>query len=123
MLQVQTKVKIIDNSGALKARCINIYEGKSSGTGSIILVSIQKVQTKLVKKVKILKGEIYKALTVRTCFKRSSKFQEYVSFDVNAVILLNKQGLPLGSRILGPVPFQLRTIKKMKILTMCSNIV
>ena len=120
---MQTKVRIIDNSGALQARCIKIYDGNLSGTGSIILISVQKVQTKFVKKIKILKGEIYKALVVRTKFKKNSRFQEYVSFNENSVILLNKMGLPMGNRLVGPVPFILRSKKKVKILSMCSSVI
>lgn len=105
MIQQQTILNVSDNSGAKTAKCIKVLNGfkKKTGTiGDIITISIKKLrETKKVSKVK--KGEIYKALIIRT--KKATKNSHcYSSFSDNAVILLDKQNNFIGTRIIGPVP-------------------
>lgn len=121
MIQTQTQLKIIDNSGVKKGQAIKIYKGKSSKIGDIILITVKQVQTKL--KTKILKGDLYKALVVRTKYKNKDKSANYTSFDENSVILLKNKNLPVASRILGPVPLQLRQNKQLKIISLASYII
>lgn len=121
MIKVQTQLKIIDNSGAKKGQAIKIYKGKSGKIGDIILVSIKQTQPR--SKHKITKGNIFKALIVRTKYKNKNLINNYISFDENSIILLNNQKLPIASRILGPIPSQLRKNKQLKVLSLASTII
>lgn len=121
MIQVQTKLKVIDNSGVKKGQAIKIYQGKSGKIGDIILISVKQVQSK--SKINILKGNLYKALIVRTKYKNKGIDSNYTSFDENSIVLLKNQNLPVASRILGPVPLQLRKNKQLKIISLASYII
>lgn len=121
MIQVQTQLKVIDNSGVKKGQAIKIYQGKQGSVGDIIQISVKQLQTKT--KLKILKGNIFKALIVRTKYKTKNLLHQYVSFNENSIILLNNQQVPLASRILGPVPSHLRKNKHVKILSLASTII
>jgi large subunit ribosomal protein L14 len=121
MIKVQTKLKIIDNSGVKSGQVIKIYKGQSGQIGDIILISVKYVKSKT--KLKISKGNIYKALIIRTKYKKKDLIGNQISFDENSAILLNKQNLPIASRILGPVPVQLRKNKQFKILSIASTII
>lgn len=97
MIFVSTIVKVSDNSGARLARCIHIYKKKKfASIGDMILVSIKTYNPK--KKIK--KGEMYLSLVIRV--KRFLNYNNgYIKFEDNAVVLLNKKFLPLGSRLFG----------------------
>lgn len=120
MIQMQTKLKIIDNSGAKIAQCIKPLGGfnRTYGyNGDILVVTIK--QLRLIRKVK--KSEVYFALVVRT--KKSSTFKDgsLSKFNENAIILLNSKKRILGTRLFGPVSKTLRKKKYLKILIMCGN--
>jgi large subunit ribosomal protein L14 len=120
MIQKQTKLKITDNTGAKKAQCIQIYKKKTATIGDFILLSIKKIKKKHTR-ISITKGSLFKALVIRTKFKRKNVFNHYITFNENSVILLNSQTKqPLGTRILGPVSFDLRKQKHCKILSLSS---
>jgi len=121
MIKNQTQLKIIDNSGAKKAKVIKIYKGKFGKIGDIVLISVRQVQSKT--KSKISKGTMFKALITRTKYKNKNLNNIYISFDENSAILLNNQKLPIASRILGPVPSQLRKNKQLKIISLASTII
>lgn len=121
MIKVQTQLKIIDNSGVKKGQVIKIYKGQSGKIGDIILISVKQVKSKT--KLKISKGDMYKALIIRTKYKNKNLIGNQISFDENSAILLNKQYLPVASRILGPVPIQLRKNKQLKIISLASTII
>jgi len=121
MISTQTKLKIIDNSGAKKAQTIKIYRGKSGRIGDIIQVSIKYVQAN--NKLKISKGSLWKALIVRSKANYRTFQNHYISFTENSIILLNQQHVPIASRILGPIPIQLRTQKQIKILSLASTLI
>lgn len=121
MIHVQTKLKVIDNSGAKKVQTIKIYRGKWGQVGDLIQISIKSVKAKT--KLKISKGSIWKALIVRSKYNRKNLLNHYLSFNENSVILLNNQNVPIASRILGPIPFFLRNQKQVKILALASTLI
>lgn len=120
MIQTETLLKVVDNTGAKKVKCIKVYKGKSASMGDIILISVRMVKSKY--KTKVKKGLISKALIIRTKFKKKNLRNNYISFNENSIILLNNQKVPMGTRILGPVPLELRNQKNLKILSLASNI-
>lgn len=106
MIQVQTILKIVDNSGAKTAKCIKILGGfkkKTSKLGDVIIVSVQKLRNKSKKTSKVKKREIYKALIIRTKTMTKTSNEVTVKFRENAAVLINKQGNPIGTRIIGPI--------------------
>lgn len=114
MIQQETILKVTDNSGAKTVRCIKILGGlkkKKISVGDIIVVSIKNLRNKAKKTSKVKKKEVYKALIIR--LKKNKKtadgFNTY--WKENSVALINKQGNPAGSRIIGPIP---KTLKKKK---------
>lgn len=121
MIHIQTKLKVIDNSGAKKVQTIKVYRGKWGQVGDIIQVSIKHVQTKI--KLKISKGSVWKALIVRSKSNKKTSLNNYLSFNENSVILLSNQNVPLASRILGPIPISLRSQKHVKILSLASTLI
>lgn len=121
MLQVQTQVKVIDNSGVKKGQTIKIYQGKQGSVGDIIQISVKQLQPRT--KLKLTKGDVLKALIVRTTYRAKNALNHYIAFDENSVILLNAQHVPLASRILGPIPLQLRQKKQVKILSLASTLI
>lgn len=116
MIQEQTLVKISDNSGAKIAKCIKVLGGfkkKYAKIGDFIIVSIKELRNKEKDNTKVKRGEVYKALVLRTkAIYNSKKLGSQIIFNENSVALINKQGNPIGTRILGPV---LRALKKKKI--------
>lgn len=126
MISIQTKLKVSDNSGVKKVQCIKTYNKNSKGRlGDIILVSIKalKMKTKLKEKINIKKGNIFKALIIRTAYNEKNMPENFIKFNENSVILLNSTGQPIATRILGPVTRNLRKNKKIKILSISSNII
>lgn len=123
MIKVQTQLKIADNSGVKKAQCIKIYKGQSAKIGDIVLVTVKKIKKKLKTKISISKGNLLKALVVRTKYKQKNLINNYTSFDENSIILLNNNNKVLGTRILGPISNQLRKKKQLKILSIASTII
>ena len=120
MLHRQTKVKIVDNTGGKLGNCLTTYKKRSGQIGDIILLSIRKIKAQSKQRIKLSKGDMYKALVVRTKVLTSNFSNTSIKFDQNAVILL-KNDKPLGSRIFGPVPLKLRKNKNFKII-MLANI-
>jgi large subunit ribosomal protein L14 len=126
MISAQSKLKVSDNSGVKKVQCIKTYNKKFKGRlGDIILVSIKalKIKTKLKEKLNIKKGNIFKALIVRTAYKEKNIPETFIKFSENSVILLNSSEQPIATRILGPITRSLRKNKKIKILSIASNII
>lgn len=124
MIQQQTILKVADNSGAKNVKCIKVLGGfkrKFAILGDIIVVSIQDLRNKSRNTSKVLKGEVYKAIVVRTKHKTIKKDSSLFFFNENAVSLLNKQGKPIATRIIGPIPKILKTNKFIKIATISSG--
>lgn len=127
MIQHQTVLKVADNSGAKTVRCIKILGGfkkKTAKLGDTIIVSVQNLRNKSKKTSKVKKKDVCKALIIRT--KSSYKKKDtgiFLRFNHNAVVLLNKQGNPMGTRVLGPVPKILQKKSFHKITSLTSGLI
>ena len=122
MIQMQSKLFVADNSGARKIQCIKVLGGskrRSASIGDIIVVSIKDA----IPRAKVKKGDVYKAVIVRT----SKDFQRLdgtsIRFDKNAAVLLDKQEEPIATRIFGPVTRELRSKKFMKIISLAPEVI
>ncbi len=114
MIQQQTVLKVTDNSGAKHVKCIKVLGGfkrKFAKLGNVIVVSVKSLRNKSKLTSKVKKGEIYKALIIKTKKKKMNKDGSHIFFNNNSVSLINKQNKPLASRILGPVSKSLRKSK------------
>ena len=117
MIQQQTILKVSDNSGAKSAKCIKVLGGfkkRFARLGNVVIVSIKELRNKSRKTSKVKKGEIYKALIIKTKTKQVNKDGSIFFFDNNSVSLINTQGKPLATRIIGPVPKKLKKGKYSK---------
>nr|QYC61955.1 ribosomal protein L14 [Guinardia striata] len=126
MIQQQTVLKVSDNSGAKYVKCIKVLGGfkrKFAFTGDVIVVSVLKLRNKSKFTSKVKKGDVYKALVLKT-----KKYKPSVSgfnnlFNENTVCLINKQGKPLFTRIFGQVPKTLKKHKWIKISNLSSGFI
>jgi large subunit ribosomal protein L14 len=117
MIQQQTILKVSDNSGAKTVKCIKVFGGfkkRFAKLGNVIIVSIKELRSKSRKTSKVKKGEVYKALIIKTKSKLINKDGSLTFFDNNSVSLINSQGKPLASRIVGPVSRKLKKGKYSK---------
>ena len=121
MVQQESQVKIADNSGARKALVIRVLGGSKrryAGLGDIVVVTIKDaIATGQVKK-----GEVVRAVIVRTAKETKRKDGSYIRFDENAVVIINEQGEPRATRIFGPVARELREKKYMKIVSLAPEV-
>nr|UXG56226.1 ribosomal protein L14 [Phytophthora kernoviae] len=122
MIQIQTKLKVNDNSGIKLGQCIKIYKRKVGKIGDTILISAKKLRLKKKKKIKIIKGDLFKALIIHTSYQKKSTIGNMIKFDKNCIIILNNQIKPFGTRIFGPITSEFRRQKNFKILSLASNI-
>ena len=121
MIQMQSNINVADNSGARKVQCIKVLGGSKkrfATIGDIVVVSIKDA----IPRGKVKKGDVYKALIVRTKkdFKRIDG--SIIRFDKNAAVILDKEEEPIGTRIFGPVTRELRTKKFMKIISLAPEV-
>ena len=126
MIQPRTILKVADNSGAKTVRCIKILKGfkkKYAKLGDLIVVSVQELRNKSKTTSKVKKHEVYQALIVKTKlgFKKSNGFYSY--FSENSVVLINKQGNPVGTRIIGPIPKILKKKQFQKIISISAGLI
>ncbi len=119
---MQSKLKINDNSGIKLGQCIKVYKHKFGIIGTIILISVKKLRLNQKKKIKITKGDLFKALIVQTKYSKKSTIGNIIKFDTNCAIILNNQNKALGTRIFGPLTTEFRKNKNFKILSLSSNI-
>ena len=122
MIQMQSNLFVADNSGARKIQCIKVLGGSKrrfASIGDIIVVSIKDA----LPRAKVKKGDVYKAVVVRTSkdFKRPDGTA--IRFDKNAAVLLDKQEEPIATRIFGPVTRELRSKKFMKIISLAPEVI
>lgn len=125
MIQQQTLLKVSDNSGARTVKCIKVLGGfkrKYAYAGNVIIVSIQRLRNRARHLSKVKKGEIHKALIIRTKTKIKRKDGNSLRFNDNAVVLINKQQGPIASRIIGPISKFVRKEKFARIVTMASKV-
>jgi large subunit ribosomal protein L14 len=126
MIQQQTILKVADNSGAKTVKCIKVLTGfnrRFAVLGDIIVVSVQKLRNKARSTSKVQKGEVHKAIIIRTKSKTVRKDGTVLSFQSNVVSLINKQGKPIASRIVGPIPKLLKKKKILKLVTISSGFI
>ena len=121
MIQMQSILKVVDNSGAKKAVCIKVLGGSRrmiSGCGDVIVVAIKTC----IPGSKVKKGEVHRAVVVRTKKEVNRKDGSRIRFDENAAVLLNSAGEPRGTRIFGPVARELRESGVMRIVSMAPEV-
>jgi len=126
MIQVQTILKVSDNSGVQTVRCIKVLGGfkkKYAKLGDVIVVSVQKIRNMSKRNSKIKKGDIFKALIIRTKIKYNKKNGLQFCFNENSVVLINKQENLLGTRVIGPLPKILRNIKFNKLISLSAGLI
>jgi large subunit ribosomal protein L14 len=122
MIHLQTILKIGDNTGIKKGQCIKIFKQSKGTIGSIILISIKNLKLNTKKKTKFAKGDIVRALIIRTKYATKNTIGNYIKFDENSIIILNNQDKPLGTKIFGSITSEFRKRKNFKILSLASNI-
>jgi len=121
MIQEETNLVVADNSGAKKVRCIRVLGGSNrryASVGDVIVVSVKTA----IPGGGVKKGEVSKAVIVRTKKEFRRNDGSYIRFDENAAVLLNAQGEPRGTRIFGPVARELRDKKFMKIISLAPEV-
>ena len=126
MIQQQTILKVADNSGAKTVKCIKVLGGfkkRYAKLGDIVVVSVQQLRNKSKKTSKVSKGEVFRALVVRTKKRYQKKDGSSFFLQENAVALINKQGNPIGTRILGPIPKVLKKTKFMKFVSLSIGLI
>ena len=122
MVQEETNLVVADNSGAKRVRCIRVlggHERRYAGLGDIVVVSVKAA----IPNGQVKKGEVSKAVIVRTKKEYRRKDGSYIRYDENAVVLLNAQGEPRGTRIFGPVARELRERQYMKIVSLAPEVI
>lgn len=121
MIQMQTELDVADNSGARLVMCIKVLGGSKrryAHVGDVIKVSVKEA----IPRGKVKKGEVLNAVVVRTKKGVRRVDGSLLRFDSNAVILLNTQLQPIGTRVFGPVPRELRTDRFMKIISLAPEV-
>ncbi len=121
MIQMRTVLDVADNSGAKRVQCIKVLGGsrrKYAELGDVIVVSIKEAMPNM----KVKKGDIAKAVIVRTSQECPRPDGSYIKFDGNSAVLVNAQLEPIGTRIFGPVARELRAKKFMKIISLAPEV-
>ncbi len=121
MIQMQTKLEVADNSGAKVVKCIKVLGGSkrmSASIGDVIVVAVQQALAG----GKIKKGDVKKAVIVRTAYPQRREDGSYIQFDENSVVILNNQNEPVGTRIFGPVARELRARSFTKICSLAPEV-
>ena len=121
MIQQSSVLDVADNSGAKKVYCIKVLGGsrrRYASVGDIIVVSIREA----IPGAKVKKGEIARAVVVRTSKEIPRSDGSYIRFDGNSAVLINKEGEPIGTRIFGPVARELRAKRFMKIVSLAPEV-
>lgn len=121
MIQMETNLDVADNSGARRVQCIKVLGGskrKYATVGDIIVVSVKEA----IPKGRVKKGQVMKAVVVRTAKGVRRADGSLIRFDRNAAVLINQQGEPVGTRIFGPVTRELRAKNHMKIVSLAPEV-
>ncbi len=121
MIQVETILDVADNSGARKVRCVHVLGGtrrRYASIGDEIVVSIREA----IPNAKVKKGEVMRAVIVRTAKEIGRPDGSYIRFDTNSAVLLDNQREPIGTRIFGPVARELRAKRFMKIISLAPEV-
>ncbi|MBB4085989.1 large subunit ribosomal protein L14 [Sphingomonas carotinifaciens] len=121
MIQMQSNLDVADNSGAKRVQCIKVLGGskrRTAGVGDIIVVSVKEAQPR----GRVKKGDVHRAVIVRTAKDIRRADGSVIRFDGNAAVLVNKNEEPIGTRIFGPVVRELRGKKHMKIISLAPEV-
>ncbi len=118
---MQTNLEVADNSGAKRVQCIKVLGGskrKTAGVGDLIVVTVKDA----IPRGRVKKGEVHRAVIVRTAKEIRRDDGSAIRFDGNAAVLISAQGEPIGTRIFGPVTRELRLKKYMKIVSLAPEV-
>jgi len=121
MIQMQSNLDVADNSGAKRVQCIKVLGGskrKYAGVGDIIVVSVKEA----IPRGRVKKGQVMKAVVVRTAKDIIRRDGSVIRFDRNAAVLINNNKEPIGTRIFGPVTRELRASRHMKIVSLAPEV-
>ena len=121
MIQMQSNLDVTDNSGAKRVQCIKVLGGskrRTASVGDIIVVSVKEAQPR----GRVKKGDVHRAVIVRTAKDIRRADGSVIRFDGNAAVLVNKNEEPIGTRIFGPVVRELRGKKHMKIISLAPEV-
>jgi len=121
MIQMQTNLDVADNSGARRVQCIKVLGGskrRTASVGDVIVVSVKEA----IPRGRVKKGEMHRAVVVRTRKEIRRKDGSAIRFDSNAAVLISQQNEPVGTRIFGPVTRELRGKKFMKIISLAPEV-
>ena len=126
MIQQQTILHVADNSGAKEVKCIKVSKGfkrRTATLGDVITISVKQLRNKARFTAKVSKGEIYKAVILRVKNKHSLLDGAKVWFNENSVCLINKQGKPIATRIIGPIPKILKKKNFLKLINISGGFI
>ncbi len=121
MIQVETRLNVADNSGAKRIQCIKVLGGakrRTASVGDVIVASVKNV----IPNSKVNKGDVVKAVIVRTVYGIRRKDGSIIRFDKNAAVLINNNNEPIGTRIFGPITRELRDKKFLKIISLAPEV-
>ncbi len=121
MIQAETKLNVADNSGAKLLLCIKVLGGSKrryASVGDLVVVTVKEA----IPNSKVKKGEVMKAVVVRTAKEIRRPDGSYIKFDDNSAVLVNQQNEPIGTRIFGPVARELRAKRFMKIISLAPEV-
>ena len=122
MIQMSTELDVADNSGAKSVMCIKVLGGshrRYADVGDIIVVSVKEA----IPRGRVKKGDVLQAIVVRTSSQIKRKDGSVIRFDTNAAVIVNKSSEPIGTRIFGPVPRELRAKNHMKIISLAPEVI
>jgi large subunit ribosomal protein L14 len=122
MIQMQTNLDVADNSGARRVQCIKVLGGSKrryASVGDVIVVSVKEASPK----GRVKKGDVRRAVVVRVSKDIQRRDGSVIRFDNNAAVLVNKDNEPVGTRIFGPVPRELRGKNHMKIISLAPEVI
>ena len=122
MIQMQSNLGVADNSGARRVQCIKVLGGsgrKIASIGDVIVVSVKEA----IPRGRVKKGDIHRAVIVRTAKEINRNDGSSIKFDTNAAVLITNQNEPIGTRIFGPVTRELRSKKFMKIISLAPEVI
>ena len=121
MIQAETRLKVADNSGARKVACIKVLGGSKrryAHLGDVIVCSVKEA----IPNGQVKKGDVVRAVIVRTAKEVPRRDGSYIKFDTNAAVIVNAQNEPVGTRIFGPVARELRARRFMKIISLAPEV-
>ena len=122
MIQQESRLNVADNTGAKQVLCIKVLGGsrkRYARLGDVIVITIKKA----IPNSNLKKGEVHKAVVVRTKKELKRKDGSYIRFDDNAAVIINEQNEPIGTRVFGPVARELRDKQFMKILSLAPEVI